>query len=119
MTDPMDLILRPEVSATSALPPSSRYHGSETATIETADGVTVVHLRRRFLPLVGELTVRQEHRVAKGDRLDNLAAHYLGDPVLFWRIADANNAMRAEELTERPGRRLRIAFAEDTGGLLR
>ena len=50
--------------------------------------------------------------MAEGDRLDNLAATYLGDPELFWRIADANNAMRAAELTDEIGRALRITLPE-------
>ena len=28
----------------------------------------------------------------QGERLDNVAAQYLGDPTLFWRLCDANNA---------------------------
>jgi hypothetical protein len=118
MNDPMDLILRPEVSPTNAFPASSRYYGFATTTLDTPQGTTIVYLRRRFLPDVSGLTVRQEHRVAKGDRLDNVTALYLGDPQLFWRIADANNAMRAETLTERPGRLPRIALAEGPIGSL-
>ena len=118
MNDPMDLILRPEVSPTNALPASSRYYGFATATFDTPQGTTIVYLRRRFLPDVSGLTVQQEHRVAKGDRLDNVTALYLGDPLLFWRVADANNAMRPATLTERPGRLLRIAFVEGPLGPL-
>ena len=47
-----------------------------------------------------------EHTVTGGDRLDNLAAHYFGDPELFWRICDANRALRPDDLTETAGRRL-------------
>jgi hypothetical protein len=118
MSDPMDAILRPDGGPTQALPASSRYQGSETATIEMPNGLTIVYLRRRFVPPPGRGPVLQEHRVVQGDRLDNLAALYLGDPVLFWRLADANGAMRAESLTERPGRVLRIALGETIPGLL-
>jgi len=51
------------------------------------------------------------------DRLDNIAAHYLGDPEQFWRLADANNAMRPEELTEEVGRRLRVTHPEGMTGV--
>jgi hypothetical protein len=115
--NPMDPVLRPEVKPTNALPASSRYYGSETATIERADGVTIICLRRRFIPPASQLPASQEHRVVKGDRLDNLAALYLGEPLLFWRIADANNAMQAESLTARPGRLLRVAFLDGGDGL--
>jgi hypothetical protein len=54
----------------------------------------------------------QEHSVAEGERLDNITAQYLGDPEQFWRLCDANDAMRPEELTETVGRRLRITLPE-------
>ncbi len=37
-----------------------------------------------------------------GDRLDTIAARTLGDPLLFWRLADASGAMNPDDL-ERPG----------------
>ena len=51
---------------------------------------------------------RQGHLVLDGDRLDLIAHRYLGDPELFWRICDANRALRPDELTAEPGRRLAI-----------
>ena len=30
------------------------------------------------------------YAVVDGDRIDNLAAKYLGDPMLYWMICDAN-----------------------------
>ena len=47
----------------------------------------------------------------QGDRLDNVTAKYLGDPEQFWRLCDANGAMRPEELTETIGNRVRITLA--------
>jgi hypothetical protein len=48
------------------------------------------------------------HVVGEGDRLDLLAHGYLGNPELFWRICDANAALRPEELTNELGERLVI-----------
>ncbi len=39
---------------------------------------------------IGPATGVLEHRIADGDRLDLLAAHYYNDPRLWWRIVDAN-----------------------------
>jgi nucleoid-associated protein YgaU len=93
---------------------TSRYAQIETTTLKVtdADGTEreVRYVRRRFLPEADKLTTLVEHTVTEGDRLDNVAAKYLGDPVLFWHIADANNAMRPEELTEEVGRALKIAM---------
>lgn len=95
---------------------TSRYAQIETTTLKVtdADGAEreVRYVRRRFLPDADNLTTVVEHTVTEGDRLDNVAARYLGDPTLFWGVADANNAMRPEELTEEVGRALKIALPD-------
>lgn len=93
-------------------PPTSRYHNIETATLETADGKEIVYLKRRFVPAPDRFTLLQEHQVVEGDRLDNITARYLSDPLQFWRICDANTAMNPPELTAEIGRRLRITLPE-------
>ncbi|HTY01454.1 MAG TPA: LysM domain-containing protein [Bacteroidota bacterium] len=97
-------------------PPTSRYYGLDTATLETPDGASIIYVRRRFLPQPDRFALLQEHVVAQGDRLDNITARYLGDPEQFWRICDANAAMRPDELTETIGRRLRITLPEGIPG---
>jgi hypothetical protein len=51
--------------------------------------------------------------------LDNISARApeIGDPELFWRICDANRALRPEALTEEIGRRLRITMPEGIPGV--
>ena len=97
-------------------PPTSRYYNLATATLQTPDGRTIIFLECRFVPPPENFTLLQEHVVAEGDRLDNITARYLGDPEQFWRICDANCAMRPEELTETIGRRLRITLPEGLPG---
>jgi hypothetical protein len=97
-------------------PANSRYQSSETARIELADGRTIVYLRRRFIPQPERFATVQEHAVSEGDRLDNITARYVGDPELYWRICDANRAMRPDELVEEIGRRLRITLPEGLQG---
>jgi hypothetical protein len=91
---------------------TSRYANIATSRLETADGRTIVYVQRRFVPPPERFDLLQEHEMTQGDRLDNLAAQYLGDPEQFWRLCDANNAIRPEELTETVGRRLRITLPE-------
>jgi nucleoid-associated protein YgaU len=98
-------------------PLTSRYHGIETATLETSDGRTVIYLKRRFVPPPDRFALLQEHVVVQGDRLDNITARYLGDPEQFWRICDANGAMRPDELTDEIARRLRITLPEGIPGM--
>src|SRR6185369_412514 len=115
MTDPnqaLQDLLSPVALRTTLFPPSSRYYGIDTATLETSDGTTLIYLRRRFVPSPERFALIREHVVTEGERLDNITARYLGDPELFWRICDANRAMRPEELTEAIGRRLRITWPE-------
>lgn len=97
-------------------PPTSRYANVETAEVEVGPGRTVTFVRRRFVPQPDRFVLLLEHAVVDGDRLDNVTAKYLGDPEQFWRVADANGAMRPEELTETVGRRLRITLPEGIPG---
>jgi hypothetical protein len=94
--------------------PTSRYHDVETVkmTVRNSRGEPriVSYKRRRFVPSGATMTTLAEHTVAQGDRLDNLAARYVGDPEQFWRICDANNVLRPEELTEEVGRAVRIGL---------
>lgn len=95
--------------------PSSRYSGLELAKIEYG-GETIVYVRRRFVPQPEVFTVIGEHSVVQSERLDQIAAQAIGDPEFFWRICDANRAMRPEELTEIIGRRLLITLPEGVQG---
>jgi len=96
---------------------TSRYYGMKTAELEAADGRRIVYLRRRFVPPPERFDLLLEHTVTEGERLDNITAQYLGDPEQFWRICDANGAIRPDELTEPIGRRLRITLPEGIPGI--
>jgi hypothetical protein len=82
---------------------SGRYDGVEIATTNVPDGAqgvrAVRYLRRRELPDPRMLTTLALHRVAAGDRLDLVAARYLGDPIAAWQVADANAVLDPDELT--------------------
>ena len=62
---------------------------------DATDG-PVAYVKRRFVPAARTVPGdRRTHTVEQGERLDNIAAQYLGDPTLFWRLCDANRAMRS------------------------
>lgn len=120
MNDPLAMLLEQTSSSAGQLPESSRYRYVGVATMALPDGTAVAYFRRRFVPQPERLERQAEHRVESGDRLDNLAARYHGDPELFWQIADANRAMRPADLLRpqsdaRP-RVLRIALPEGLAG---
>lgn len=98
-------------------PATSRYFGVEIATHEESDGEPTPFLRRRFLPQLASLALLREHVVAEGERMDLIAANELGDAEAFWRIADANNAMRPDDLTTTLGARLRITLPAGIPGV--
>ena len=80
--------------------PTSRYKDIEIATWKTPDGREYRYVRRRFVPSSEGTIVLAVHTVTSGDRLDNITARYLGDPEQFWRVCDANSAMRPDDLIE-------------------
>ena len=63
------------------------------------DGRVVTAVR---LPLPAPLPLAGLHPRKQGDRLDLLAARYLKDPTLFWRLCDANDVLVADALAARP-----------------
>jgi hypothetical protein len=89
-------------------PVTSRYHGAGTQEHATDEDRVIVYLKRRFIPSRDRFEVMQEHMVVPVDRLDNITAKYLGDPEQFWRLCDANGAMKPDELTLVAGRYLII-----------
>jgi hypothetical protein len=95
---------------------TSRYASLKVKTLAVTgpDGETrqIQYVERRFLPAAGTSTTLLEHTVAQGDRLDNVTARYFGDPTQFWRVADANDTLRAEELTEAVGRKITIPLPQ-------
>jgi hypothetical protein len=96
-------------------PPTSRYFGIAINSLTRPDGEPVPYLARRFLPASDRFSVLRVHPVTAGERLDLIAAAELGDPEAFWRICDANDAMRPDDLVTL-GRPLKITLPEGIPG---
>ena len=96
----------------------SRYYGSGVLQFTTPDGQSIPYLVRRFVPQPGppNFATVARHSVRQGDRLDLIAARYLGDPLVFWIICDANGAIRPHDLVAQPGRVLAITTPQGAGG---
>lgn len=117
MIDPVQALLQTGAIPTNHFPPTSRYQGIAVASLEAADGTLIAYLRRRLVPSPDRFVLIQEHTVTQGERVDTIAALYLGDPEQFWRLCDANNVLRPEELIETIGRRIRITLPEGIPGV--
>ncbi len=82
---------------------TSRYANVEVAEVTVPDGAggqrTVKYLvRRRLIDPTAAPSIAH-HRLDAADRLDLVAARYLGDPLAAWQIADVNLALDPDELT--------------------
>jgi len=97
-------------------PPTSRYYGLAVFNYVTADQQQLPYLSRRFVPAADSFSLLREHVVEQGERMDLVAARELGDAEAYWRICDANNAMRPDDLTATAGRRLRITLPQGIPG---
>lgn len=114
--DPVQAMLAQTALKNTLFSATSRYYGLDVATYAAPSGTPVAYVLRRFLPQAGTMQVIQQYTVVQGDRLDTIAAQYLGDPLLFWRLCDANNAMRPAALTHTPGRKLNITMPPGVSG---
>ncbi|MDA1273061.1 MAG: LysM domain-containing protein [Verrucomicrobia bacterium] len=93
---------------------TSRYSSLEVRTFamkgEDGEERSIRYTSRRFIPDTSAGVTLTEHAVTQGDRLDNITARTLGDPLLFWRIADANLSMEPQTLCDEPGSRVIISL---------
>lgn len=79
--------------------PKSRYLKADTYEVKDKRGRTVKVVAP---PTPPDQLLLGIHLLKQGERLDLLAARYLADPAGFWRIAEQNNVMLPEALTQAP-----------------
>jgi nucleoid-associated protein YgaU len=68
----------------------------------------VPYLARSILPLASTLKPQTSYTILAGDRLDNISAKLLGNPMLYWMLLEANNASDPATLCAVPGRKIII-----------
>lgn len=90
--------------------PNSRYASSKRLVYRDRDGRPVSYLQPRRCPQGSEIPAQGYVAVTAADvmRLDLVAARALKQPLQFWRLADANDAMNPLGLVAAPGRTLKI-----------
>jgi len=77
--------------------PKSRYARLKTTLLQDSRGRTVEVVPPAPHP---DQTWIGDHARREGERPDHLAALYLSDPIGYWRLAELNDAMTAEVITE-------------------
>jgi nucleoid-associated protein YgaU len=76
---------------------TSRYASVADAIYKDASGRQFSYKLLRLTPNAPALLV---HTVVQEDRLDLISATFYTDPEQFWRICDANFAMRPDDLLQ-------------------
>jgi hypothetical protein len=118
MNYPLQQLIQMGVIPSVSFPTDSRYYNSPTLQYTAPNGQVIAHLTRRFVPQPGSpnFATLAEHTVKRGDRLDLIAAKYLGDPLLFWLLCDANGAIRPHALIAAPGSTIAITMPQGVPG---
>jgi nucleoid-associated protein YgaU len=114
--NPLQAMLEQGVIPSVTFPQDSRYFGFATRTYTAPDGTMTTYLQRRYVPKPEAFAVIGQHTVVQGDRLDLLAAAYLGDPIVYWRLCDANGALAPDDLLAVIGRILKITLPQGVPG---
>jgi nucleoid-associated protein YgaU len=118
MKSPLQALIQMGVIPTVTFPTDSRYYGTGTLTYVSPTGEAIAYLARRIVPQPGapNFATIAQHTVRQGDRLDLIAAKYLGDPLIFWLICDANGAIDPRDLVATPGKVLNITTPQGVPG---
>lgn len=83
--------------------PATAISGDDdTAEVKQA----VPYLARTILPLASSFKPQASYTIQAGDRLDNLAARLLGNPLFYWMLLEANNTSDPATLCAVPGRKI-------------
>ncbi|HTA23114.1 MAG TPA: LysM domain-containing protein [Terriglobales bacterium] len=119
MKYPLQAMIQMGVVPSVTFPTDSRYYGFSTMQYTAPNGQTLTYLARRIVPQAGapNFATVATHVVKQGDRLDLLAAKYLGDPLIFWLICDANGAIQPDQLVATPGTTLNITMPQGVPGV--
>jgi hypothetical protein len=120
MTDPVKMLIDAGAIPSSPFGPSSRYASIPVARYTfpagTGDDATVTYVLRRFIPQARDIPLATRHALRANDRGDLIAAAYLGDAELNWRVADANLATDLISFTSSPGERIAVPLPPGASG---
>jgi hypothetical protein len=116
MIDPVQLLIDAGAIPVAPFGPTSRYVNVALGRYQVSVDESVPYVLRRFVPQARDIPLATRHLVRAGERIDVIAAHYLGDAELHWRVADANLATDLLKLTATAGARLVIPLPPSAGG---
>jgi hypothetical protein len=97
MTDMLSALIAAGALSQTNYGVNSRYYGLPVREWAAPDSRVILYVARRFIPRPALYPTLVTHNAKQRDRIDVLAARYLGDPLLYWRICDANLAVRPND----------------------
>ncbi len=107
--DPVQMLIDAGAIPSSPFEMTSRYHGVAIALLPQAGGEpAIAYVKRRFIPPLRDLALAGHIGVTSSDRPELIAHRTLGEPLLYWRVADANAVTDPFELTDTPGAKVAI-----------
>ncbi len=120
-TDPVQMLIDAGAIPQTPFDENSRYRKVDIALlaappVSPAGGAAqppVPYLRRRFIAQPSDIALAAYATVGASERPDLLAARTLGEPLAYWRLADANGVADPNALTDTPG--MRVAVPVITG----
>jgi len=111
MDNALSALIRSAAGTGAPTSKTSRYYGAAVLQCAPRNSRPVAYLARRIIPQPDIYSSVQNYVIVERDRLDNLAFRFLGDPLLFWMICDANGAVDPDELVSQVGRTILIPLA--------
>ncbi|MFZ0312667.1 MAG: LysM domain-containing protein [Candidatus Korobacteraceae bacterium] len=118
MQYPLQAMVQLGVIPPVTFPTDSRYYAFGVQQYVAPNGQSIPYLQRRIVPQPGapNFATINLYTVQQGDRLDRIAAKFLGDPLLAWLICDANGAIIPYLLVATPGTVLAITTPQGVPG---
>jgi nucleoid-associated protein YgaU len=118
MNYPLQAMVQLGVIPPVTFPTDSRYYAFGVQQYIAPNGQNIPYLQRRIVPQPGapNYATINTYTVQQGDRLDRIAAKYLGDPLMAWLICDANGAIEPYTLVATPGTVLNITTPQGVPG---
>lgn len=115
-TDPVQMLIDAGAIPQNPFDENSRYRKVAIALLPAppaslsggAAPAPVPYLRRRFIAQPSDIALAAYATVGASERPDLLATRTLGEPLAYWRLADANGVTDPNTLTETPGARVAV-----------
>ena len=114
--DPVQMLIDAGAIPSNPFDEHSRYRNVPIALLPAppagpvagAQRPALAYLRRRFIAQPNEIALAAYTTVQASERPDSLAARTLGEPLAYWRLADANGVLDPAALTATPGARVAV-----------